>query len=259
MATARHFGIKPINQSYGISGYSDEAYLLVQTTSADQNSLGEVPANAGVIWHVGPNEDEHQQIIAYTVHEAGAGNGGGYPQLFNSIGGQPHDSRPSNPTGDGTPGDANTARIAFKGSGNKTWSNAEFIELVNEIANLEGNGPTAINNITDAVNYINNGSHWTNFTGTSEATTTEAPPATTEAPYNYYTVRPCGRVETFTFRFNQGDILAEGSAWRTNSVLWNGGEPEAFLGITAYVVVGPAEDTNWVGYDADPKPADCTE
>ena len=258
MATARHFGIKPDNANYSVSGYSDEAFLLVQTTSADQNSLGEVPGNAGVIWHVGPNEDEHQQIIAYTVHEVGAGNGDGYPQLFNSIGDQPHDSLPSNPTGDGTPGDANTARIAFKGSGNKTWSNAEFIALVNEIANLEGNGPVAINNITDAVNYIDNGSHWTNFTAAAEPATTQAP-ATTETPYDYYTVRPCGRVETFTMRFNPAALLPNGSAWQTNSVLWNGSTPEAFIGIASYVIVGPTEDTNWIGYDADPKPGECAE
>lgn len=258
MATARHFGIKPINTSYAIAGYSDEAFLLVQTTSADQNSLGEVPGNAGVIWHVGPNEDEHAQIIAYTVHEAGVGNGGGYPQLFNSIGDQPHDSLPSDPTGDGNPGDPNTARIAFKGSGNKTWSNADFIELVNEIANIEGNGPVAINNITDAVNYIDNGSHWTNFTGTSEATT-EAPPATTEAPYDYYSVRPCGYTTTYTFRFNTGTLLPIGSAYRTSGLVWNGSTPEEFNGVEAYVIAGPAENTNWVAYDSDPKPGDCSE
>lgn len=256
MATARHFGIKPTNTAYNLGGYSDEAFLLVQTTSADQNSLGEVPGSAGVIWHVGPNEDEHQQIIAYTVHEVGVGNGGGYPQLFNSIGDQPHNSLPSNPTGDGTPGDANTARIAFKGSGDKTWSNDEFIALVNEIANLEGNGPVGINNITEAVNYINAGSHWTNFTAAAEATTISA---TTETPYDYYTVRPCGRVETFTFRFNPGALLAEGTAWQTAGVLWQTSMPEAFIGINAYVIVGEAEDTNWVGTDLDPKPQDCTE
>ena len=32
--------------------------------------------------------------------------------------------------------------------------------------------------------------------------------------------------------------------------------PEAFIGINAYVIVGEAEDTNWVGTDLDPKPQD---
>lgn len=253
MATARYFGIKPTNTTYGVSGYSDEAFLLVQSTSADQNSLGVVPDNAGMVWQVGPNEDQHVQIIAYTVHAVESSNGVGYPQLFNSIGDQPHDSLPNNPSGDGTPGDPNTARIAFKGSGNKAWTNDEFIALVSEIANLEGNGPNAINNITAAENYINSGSHWTNFTAT--ATTS----ATTEAPqnYDYYMVKPCGSEEQFIFRFDQGLALAEGSAYQINTVLWNGETPAAFNEVNSYVVTAPTADTNWVGYDGDPKPGTC--
>ena len=51
--------------------------------------------------------------------------------------------------------------------------------------------PTAINNITAAVNYINTGSHWTNFVATSDATTQV--PTTTEAPSNtlYYQAVNC--------------------------------------------------------------------
>lgn len=253
MATARYFGIKPTNTTYGVSGYSDEAFLLVQNASADQNSLGAVPDNAGMVWQVGPNEDQHTQIIAYTVHAVESSNGQGYPQLFNSIGDQPHDSLPNDPSGDGTPGDPNTARIAFKGSGDKSWTNDEFIALVNEIANLEGNGPNAINNITAAENYINSGSHWTNFTATvTTSATTEAPQA-----YDYYTVNPCGSVEQFIFRFNQGLVVAEGAAYQINTVLWNGEEPAAFNEVTSYVVVAPTADTNWVGWDADPKPGTC--
>ena len=175
MATARHFGVKPVNQTYGIPGYGDEAYLLVQDAAADQNALGQVPSNPGVVWYVGPDESVHTQIIAYTVHDVEGSNGNSYPTLFNSLGDQGDDN---------DPGVANTARIAFKGSGNKTWSNAEFIALVDEIANITGNGPTAINTIDDAVNYINAGSHWTNFSASVEATT-EAP-VTTEAPTYFY-------------------------------------------------------------------------
>ena len=246
MATARHFGVKPTNSAYNVAGYGDEAFLLVQNSAADQNSLGQVPSNPGVVWYVGPDEDVHTQIIAYTVHDAEGSNGGSYPTLFNSLGDQGDDNNP---------GEANTARIAFKGNDGRDWTNSEFIALVDEIANLPGNGPTAINNITDAVNYINNGSHWTNFTGTSEATTTEAPPTT----YDYYTIRPCGRVQTFTLRVDQGIILPEGSAHQTNAILWVGDTPEEFIGISSYVVVGPAEDENHVGYDPAPKSADCTE
>lgn len=179
MATARHFGVKPTNTSYGLAAYSDEAYLLVQNSAADQNALGQLPSTPGVIWYVGPDESIHQQIIAYTVHEPGAGNGGGYPTEFNW-------------QGDDEGGQTNgAARIAFKGSGSKTWSNDEFIALVDEIANLTGNGPTAINTIDDAVNYINAGSHWTNFSASVNATT-EAP-ATTAAPtYYYWTYYECG-------------------------------------------------------------------
>lgn len=250
MASARHFGVKPTNTAYNVAGYGDEAFLLVQNAAADQNLLGQVPANPGVVWYVGPDEDTHTQIIAYTVHDAEGSNGGSYPTLFNSLGDQGDDL---------DPGEANTARIAFKGNNGKTWTNEEFIALVSEIANLPGNGPTVIGTITDAVNYINNGSHWTNFTGTSEATTTEAPVTT----YDYYVIVPCGGSDQKTLRVDQAlnTNFQAGEAWQFapngGNILVNGMLPAVWSEALIYVVQDTAAGPNWDFEDTQPKVQVC--
>lgn len=190
MATARHFGVKPTSTSFSLPGYTDESFLLVQNAAADQNALGELPGNAGVVWYVGPDESINNQIIAYTIGDPEAGD---YPKLFNSLGDQGVD---------GDAGVANTARIAFKGSGDKAWTNEEFIAIVLEIAFL--NGDDVQETISAATTYISNGSFWTNFQPAAQSgiTTTQD---TKTTRYNTVTYRVTNEGEEQTFFYFEGE------------------------------------------------------
>lgn len=242
MATARQFGVKPISTSYGLPGYSDHVYLLVQDAAADQNSLGQLPPNSGMVWYVGPDESVHTQIIAYTIGDPEAGN---YPSLFNSLGDQGDD---------GTAGVENTARIAFKGNNGTNWTNEEFIALAAEIAALNGDIPKIT--IEDALTYINNGSHWTNFQQFEGIDDGDK----VVDEYNYYQIKSCEKPDSANgiLKTPSTVILAQEEVYDFSQIMLESeSESTEWSGTTAYIVVGTTELTNNFGYDPDPKPAIC--
>ena len=194
--TARHFGYKPVDQTYNFTGYTNHSLLIVQDVAPIWSSNGQVPGQEfnGFEWVMGPDEDRFDWVIAYTAVglglEAGAITTEGE---VSTPGYEPDGSLPAGYTFSGP-----EKKIAFRGG-----ADADFLGAANDL--------TGQNFTTEeqAVTWLNSTARatWTNHTAVDEGN--NPTPATTTTTiikdeggedYEYYNVYACGGEMEFTYQ-----------------------------------------------------------
>lgn len=222
---ARHFGYKPVTQTYNFPGYTEHgARLIVQDnyiTPFQGDSLVPGQEFSGFEWTMGPDEDRFHSIICYTAEI-----GGELPEAFNTEG--TIDTENYAP-GDGVTDvsgygfDGTARKLAFKGVPNQ----ADFLGIANEL----GIGTFA--NDAEAVAAINNTTlgAWTNYDGVNSNQDDEG--GNKENPTDfYYEVTACGGSTNYILKTTTE--LTRFSAYVTSNVMF--AEGLAFDSET-YVVV----------------------
>ena len=203
--TARHFGYKPVAQTYNFSGYTEHSLLVVQDVAPIWNSNGQVPGQefSGFEWIMGPDEARFDWVIAYTAVglglEAGAITTEGE---VSTPGYEPDGSLPADYQFDGP-----AKKIAFRGG-----ADADFLGAAND---LTGQNFTTE---TEAVTWLNSTSRatWTNHVAVDEGEggNKEDP---TPTDY-YYEVTACGGSTIYILKTSSSDLIRF-NAYEANEVL----------------------------------------
>lgn len=202
---ARHFGYKPVTQTYNFTGYTEHgARLVVQDNFITPFNGGDgVPGQefSGFEWTMGPDEDRFHSIICYTAEV-----NDGLTAAFNTEG--------TIGTENYVPGDAveeygfdgGARKLAFKGIVNQ----ADFLGVAN------GLGIGTFTNDADAVAAINNTNlgAWTNYDGVNND---QGDGGDRVDGSFYYSIQGCGGETTYVLK--SGTELVRNESYNANAVI----------------------------------------
>lgn len=190
---ARHFGYKPVTQSYNFPGYTEHgARLIVQDNYIapfQGDSLVPGQEFSGFEWTMGPDEDRFHSIICYTAEVLGG------TEAFNTEG--------TIGTADYAPGDGVTdvSGYAFDGTARKLAfkgvpTQADFLGIANEL------GIGTFTTDAEAVAEINNTTLgcWTNYDGVNSNQDGEGGGDKENPTDFYYEVTACGGATNYILK-----------------------------------------------------------
>lgn len=238
--TTRHFGYKPVTQTYNFAGYTEHGNrLVVQDSPFAYEQGGAVPGQefAGFEWTMGPDENRFHSIICYTAEV-----NDGLTQSFNTEGTIDTDSY--------VPGDAvaeyeyngPARKLAFKG----VPTQADFLGIANSLG-LVG-GPFASDAAAvAAINDTGLGA-WTNYDGVNS----DQDSGEREDEY-FYSIKGCGGETEYVLKSDTE--LVVGNDYDASALLL---EPEIEFIFDIFVVLkGIATQPHNVQVQGIPEPRTC--
>jgi hypothetical protein len=242
---ARHFGYKPVTQTYNFPGYTEHgARLVVQDNYITPFQGGdEVPGQqfAGFEWTMGPDEDRFHSIICYTAEINGE-----LPEAFNTEGTIDTASYVPGDVVEGYGFDGTARKLAFKG----VPTQADFLGIANEL----GIGTFA--NDAEAVAAINNTTlgAWTNYDGVNSNQGDEGGNKENPTPTDYYyEVTACGGSTIYILKTSSSDLIRF-NAYEANEVLISEG---LVFDAETYVVVRSTSAQAHQLLDTNPTIGNC--